>query len=168
MSIDLLRIDQRLFVYVELLLHAAGCGQQAVQRNALPQVRGIIVEQVSNIKTCFMQKEDQMTTVATVLEKLRIRKTDNEFRWTPDGFTAGKGKTYQPDELLIVKTYRFEGMSDPADNSIIYIIRANDGLTGYSLDAYGAYSNHEDEEGYDNFIRQIPVEDHDDQLNEEI
>lgn len=109
-----------------------------------------------------------MTTIAEVMEKLRQDKTDNEFRWTPEGFTAGKGKTYQPEDLQIIKTYRFEGVSDPADNSIIYIIRANDGLTGYSLDAYGTYSNHEGEEGYDNFIRQIPIANHDDQITEEI
>lgn len=115
-----------------------------------------------------MQQEDQMTTLAGVMEKLRLKKIDNEFRWTPEGFTAGKGKNYQPEDLLITKTYRFEGMSDPSDNSILYIINANDGLTGYSLDAYGLYSNHDDEEGYDNFIRQIPMEAHDEQLNEEI
>jgi hypothetical protein len=38
------------------------------------------------------------------------------------------------------------------------------GLTGYSLDAYGTYSNHDDEKGYDNFIRMIPEKDHDTQL----
>src|SRR5262249_29043633 len=105
-----------------------------------------------------------MSTTSEVLEKLRQKNMNHEFRWTPDGFTAGKGKTYQPDELEIIKTFRFEGESDPSDMSIIYIIRANDGLTGYSLDAYGAYSAHEDEEGYDNFIRKIPQAGHDQQL----
>lgn len=107
-----------------------------------------------------------MTTSSEVLEKLRQKKMDNEFRWTAEGFSAGKGKLYQPDELEIIKTFRFEGASDPSDTEILYIIRANDGLTGYSQDAYGVYSNHEDEEGYDNFIRQIPQPKagHDDQL----
>jgi hypothetical protein len=99
----------------------------------------------------------EMTTLSSVLERLRIKKIDNEFRWTPEGFTAGKGKVYTPDQLTIIKTYRFEGESDPSDMEILYIIKANDGLIGYSIDAYGAYSNHEDEEGYDNFIRQIPI-----------
>lgn len=107
---------------------------------------------------------DTMSTTSEVLETLRLKKMDNEFRWTPEGFTAGKSKTYQPDELEIVKTFRFEGASDPSDTAILYVIRANDGLTGYTLDAYGVYSSHENEGGYDNFIRQIPQAGHDEQL----
>jgi hypothetical protein len=98
-----------------------------------------------------------MNSVSQILEKLRVHKIDNEFRWTEQGFTANKGKFYQPDELEILKTFRFEGASDPSDTEILYIIRAKDGLTGYSLDAYGVYSSHENDPGYDNFIRQIPA-----------
>jgi len=105
-----------------------------------------------------------MTSLLSILEKLRIRKQDNEFKMTPEGFTAGKGKAYTPSELKIIKTYRFEGDSNPSDSSIIYLIEANDGLVGYSLDAYGAYSSHDDEEGYDEFIRKIPMEDRDEQI----
>ena len=111
-----------------------------------------------------MQVINEMTTLSTVLEKLRVKKMDNEFRWTEEGFTAGKGKSYQPEDLTIIKTFRFEGDSNPSDSSILYVIEATDGLIGYSLDAYGMYSNHDDEEGYDNFIRQIKVENRDDQL----
>lgn len=106
---------------------------------------------------------DEMTTLATVLEKLRLKKRDNEFRMTEEGFGIGNGKFYTPEDLKILRTYRFEGASDPADSSILYIIEANDGLTGYSIDAYGAYSNHEDD-GYDDFIKQIPIEETDERL----
>jgi hypothetical protein len=105
----------------------------------------------------MLDAKTEMTTLSSVMEKLRIKKIDNEFRWTPEGFTAGKGKFYTPDQLAILKTYRFEGESDPSDMEILYIIKAADGLIGYSIDAYGMYSNHEDEGGYDNFIRQIPI-----------
>ena len=107
-------------------------------------------------------KPGEMTTVTSVLERLRVKKRDKEFRMTPEGFTAGTGKFYQPEDLKIIKTYRFEGESDPADSSIIYVIEANDGLIGYSMDSYGAYSDHE-EEGYDDFIRKINVEERDEQ-----
>jgi hypothetical protein len=116
----------------------------------------------------MQDQKNQMSTLSAILEKLRMKKIDNEFRWTPQGFSAGKGKTYQPEELAIIKTYRFEGESDPSDMEILYIIEAKDGLTGYSIDAYGTYSNHEDEEGYDNFIRKMPVVDRDEQLIFEI
>ena len=115
-------------------------------------------------KNYTMFKPSEMTSLSEILEKLRLKKMDNEFKCTDKGFTAGKNKNYQPEELKIIRTYRFEGDSDPADSSIIYLIEANDGLIGYSMDAYGMYSTHDEEEGYDNFIRQIPVEERDEQL----
>jgi hypothetical protein len=114
-----------------------------------------------------MQHED-LTTLSTVLEDLRQRKLANEFRWTKDGFYAVNGNTYQPEDLTIIKTYRFEGANDPSDSSILYLIEAKDGHTGYSIDAYGAYSSHDNEPGYDNFIRQIPEAGREGQLNADI
>jgi hypothetical protein len=105
----------------------------------------------------MLDAKTEMTTLSSIMEKLRIKKIDNEFRWAPEGFTAGKGKFYTPDQLAILKTYRFEGESNPSDMEILYIIKAVDGLIGYSIDAYGMYSNYEDGGGYDNFIRQIPI-----------
>ena len=103
-----------------------------------------------------------MTTLSSVLEKLRIRKQDNEFQIVDENFISPAGKLYKPDELLIIKSYRFEGDSNPSDSSVIYLIEANDGLIGYSMDAYGAYSNHGDDY-YDEFIRKIPVSERDEQ-----
>lgn len=97
-----------------------------------------------------------MTTLSGVLEKLRLKKIDNEFKMTPEGFTAGKGKYYKPEDVKIIRTYRFEGESNPEDNSVIYIIEASDGLIGYSIDAYGAYSDHDSD--YDDFLRKIPMD----------
>ena len=123
-------------------------------------LKGTIEQQ----KKTTMQTPITMTSLLSVLEKLRIRKQDNEFKMTPEGFTAGKGKVYQAEELKIIKTYRFEGDdSSPSDSSIIYLIEANDGLIGYSLDAYGVYSNHDEEDGYDEFIRKLPMEERDEQ-----
>ncbi|MFT3909805.1 MAG: hypothetical protein QM737_10300 [Ferruginibacter sp.] len=110
-----------------------------------------------------MATKTEMTTLSTVMEKLRLRKHDNEFRMTAKGFGSDKGKCYQPEDLKIIRTYRFEGDSDPADSSILYIIEANDGKVGYSLDAYGVYSNHDDER-YDDFIRKIPMEEREEQV----
>ncbi len=105
----------------------------------------------------------EMTTLSSVLEKLRIKKRDSEFRMLPGGFGIGNGKFYVPEDLKIIKTYRFEGDSDPSDSSVLYVIEAKDGLIGYSIDAYGVYSNHGDD-GYDDFIRQIPTHEIDEHL----
>jgi hypothetical protein len=118
-------------------------------------------------KRIFMAyfKPDQkieMTTLSSILEKLRVKKIDNEFRMTPEGFTAGNSKFYKPEELRIIRTYRFEGESNPEDNAVIYLIEANDGLIGYSIDAYGAYTDHDAD--YDDFLRKIPVEEKEEDL----
>ena len=110
-----------------------------------------------------MPQKDEMNTLSQIMNKLTVKGYDKEFRWTKDGFSYND-KTYKPEDLTIVKTYRFEGVSDPSDMSILYLIKAQDGFIGYSLDAYGVYSNHDDEEGYDNFIRQIAVKDNEEQL----
>ena len=107
---------------------------------------------------------DTMTTSSEVLEHLRQKNIANEFRWTPKGFLAPNGQTYRPGDLKILRTFRFEGLSNPSDMEILYVLKAEDGFIGYSLDAYGAYSSHDNEFGYDNFIRQIPESGHDDQL----
>ena len=112
---------------------------------------------------CMSATADEMTTLSSVLEKLRVTKRDNEFRMLPGGFGTGNGKFYKAEDLKILRTYRFEGASDPSDSTILYIIQANDGMTGYSIDAYGAYSNHDDD-GYDDFIRQIPIEETEERL----
>ena len=109
-----------------------------------------------------MATKNEMTTLSVILEKLRIKKQDNEFRMTDKGFGTESGKVYQPEDLKIIRTYRFEGESDPSDSSILYLIEANDGRIGYSIDAYGAYSNHDDDL-YDEFIRKIPMEEREEQ-----
>ena len=111
-----------------------------------------------------MQFPHEMTTLSHIMEKLRQKKMDTEFRWIQEGFTTCKGKVYQPANLTINKVYRFEEMTNPSDLCILYVIEADDGLIGYSLDAYGTYSNHDNEAGYDNFIRLIPEKGHDEQL----
>jgi len=64
-------------------------------------------------------KPGEMTTLSSVLEKLRVKKHDKEFRMSPEGFTVGTGKFYKPEDLKIIRTYRFEGDTDPSDSTII-------------------------------------------------
>ena len=106
----------------------------------------------------------QMSTLSSVLEKLRLKKIDNEFRWGDGVFTGNNGNAYLSEDLKIIKVYRFEGESDPGDSSVLYILEASNGLIGYSIDAYGIYSNHDDAEGYNNFLRQVRMEDREEQI----
>ena len=112
-----------------------------------------------------MEKPGEMTTLSRVLEKLHEKGFDHELKMSDHGRMQNveKQKIYNPEELKIIKTYRFEGESDPADMSVLYLIEDQDGEIGYVLDAYGAYSTHE-ESGFDEFLQKIPVEDREDQL----
>ena len=103
-----------------------------------------------------------MSTLSGVLEKLRKQRYDNEFTMEGDSLTTTNGNKYMPDDLTIIKTYRFEGDSDPADSSVLYVIEAKDGLIGYVMDIYGAESDHD--AAFDDFVRQIKMEDRAEQL----
>lgn len=50
-------------------------------------------------------------------------------------------RLYQPENIQVNNFYRFEGASDPADNSILYLIETADGIKGTLADAYGAYAD---------------------------
>ena len=52
-------------------------------------------------------------------------------------------KRYKAKEIKAVNFYRYEGISDPDDMSIIYAIETNDGNKGTLIDAYGRYSDEE-------------------------
>lgn len=50
-------------------------------------------------------------------------------------------KKYKPKDVKAVNFYRFEGISDPDDMSILYAIETCDGTKGTLVDAYGHYSD---------------------------
>lgn len=50
-------------------------------------------------------------------------------------------KEYQSRELKIVESFRFEGMTDPADQSVLFAILANDGTKGTIIMSYSANHN---------------------------
>ncbi|NEN23814.1 phosphoribosylpyrophosphate synthetase [Cryomorpha ignava] len=46
-----------------------------------------------------------------------------------------------PEDFEVDAFYRFEGMSNADDNSIVYAITGNNGTKGILVDAYGVYSS---------------------------
>jgi len=47
-------------------------------------------------------------------------------------------KEYQPEDLIIVNTFRFEGMTNPEDQTELFAIVAHDGLRGTLVMSYSA------------------------------
>jgi hypothetical protein len=67
--------------------------------------------------------------------------TEN-FKATPKGLESIEtSKKYTPDQLEVVDFYRFEGITDPADMSVLYVIKTHDGAKGTLVDAYGTYAD---------------------------
>ena len=108
------------------------------------------------------QRASVMSTLSGVLERLHKQRYDNEFKMEGECFITPNGNKYKPEDLTIIKTYRFEGDSDPSDSSVLYVIEAKDHLIGYVMDIYGAQSDHD--AAFDDFVRQIKVEGRDEQL----
>jgi len=91
------------------------------------------------------------TLSESVNEALQKGYTEN-FKVITKGLCTEDEKTiYIPQDIAITNFYRFEGYSDPQDNSILYLIETKDGLKGTLIDAYGAAADAK----ISNFIRDV-------------
>ena len=81
-------------------------------------------------------------TMDEAVEELRRRGFTTDFTVDKEsGRVAAGGQAFASDELTIVEHYRFEGMSDPDDSSVLYALEGPDGAKGLLVDAYGAYAD---------------------------
>tara|TARA_R110002012_G_scaffold320819_6_gene546056 strand:- start:34378 stop:34701 length:324 start_codon:yes stop_codon:yes gene_type:complete len=99
-----------------------------------------------------------MTTYSQVLNILPERGYGNELNIKRAGASFdGSEKLFQPEQLKIIKVYRFEGESDPSDMAVIYLLHSDTDEKGFLLNAYGTYSD-EDNQYYDEFIKRVPID----------
>ena len=97
-------------------------------------------------------KTEDMKTLASCINKLMLDGYEKDFKVTEEGLCGvHENECYQPEEVHIVNFYRFEGASDPADNSILYAIETNDGTKGVLTDAFGPYAD----VNVDSFIKRV-------------
>ncbi len=83
--------------------------------------------------------------------------TEEGFR---EDFRAGEtgiigslfGGSYQPEDLRIVEFFRFEGMTDPQDETVVFAIEAKDGNRGTLVMSYSAQHDQNTE-----LIKRIPL-----------
>lgn len=95
-----------------------------------------------------------MTDLEKCLNKLESEGYTDQFRVENRkliDLTANK--KYKPKDVKAVNFYRFEGISNPDDMSILYAIETSDGRKGTLIDAYGFYSDDETGE----FMNQIQI-----------
>lgn len=83
-----------------------------------------------------------MKPMTEVVNNLTLKGYEESFKIEGTALiAAGSKKKYKPADISVLDFYRFEGASDPADNSIVYAIETTTGIKGTLVDAYGAYSD---------------------------
>ncbi len=100
-----------------------------------------------------------MLTLSQIMEKLREKGITDEIRMTKDKrfVITGTEKSHKAEDLKIIRVYRFEGESDPADNVALYLVEDVYGNKAMIIDSYGANSNYDGRE-FDDFIKSLPTE----------
>ena len=84
----------------------------------------------------------EMSPIVSVMSDLTQKGYTTQFKATDKGLCSmTTQKNFKPDQIEIKHFYRFEGESDPNDNSILYAIETKTGEKGTLLDSYGAYSD---------------------------
>lgn len=95
---------------------------------------------------------EKMATLSSSIALAAKRGYTTEFTVKPNGMLwDSEDRYYHPEEVAIDNFYRFEGESDPADSSVLYLITTADGKKGTLTDAYGAYGNAD----ISTFIREV-------------
>ncbi len=83
-----------------------------------------------------------LTTMVSTLNSFIQRGYTEDYKAVSSGLKALKtGKIYLPQEVVVVDFHRFEGTSDPGDESILYAIETDDGGKGTLVDAFGPASD---------------------------
>lgn len=84
-------------------------------------------------------------TLIETLEDLKAKGYTYDFNLTAHALEIHKDDgvrlSLSPEDFTIVDIFRFEGMSNPSDSSILYVIESCDGLKGTLVSSYGMYSD---------------------------
>ncbi|MGE5519713.1 MAG: hypothetical protein ACM3VS_07280 [Candidatus Dadabacteria bacterium] len=83
-----------------------------------------------------------MTEQEKVHKQLEQEGYTDQFRVEKDKLVnLTTNKKYKAKDVKVSNFYRFEGVSNPDDMSILYAIETTDGSKGTLTDAYGLYSD---------------------------
>ena len=103
----------------------------------------------SNDRMTFMNNEENL------MSKLEQHGYTQQFNVQKDRLVSlTTGKKYRSADVKAVNFYRFEGITDPDDMSILYAVETVDGAKGTLMDAYG-YNSDQDTGA---FMKQVEIE----------
>lgn len=78
----------------------------------------------------------QYNSPSLAINDLRKRGYTEDFNLEENCLVCN-AQRFSPNDFTIHEVYRFEGPSDPADESVVYGIESNNGLKGILVDGYG-------------------------------
>lgn len=79
------------------------------------------------------------SSLSVAIADLQKQGFTEDFNLIAEGIESKSLKAkWKAGDLEVVKFYRFEGMTDPGDNTILYLIETNGGRKGLLVDVYGA------------------------------
>jgi hypothetical protein len=107
-----------------------------------------------------METPEELNTLSETINFLKESGFTEEFEIKDDSFIIKSGEKFKPDELSIIKVYRFEGVSDPADMSVLYAIKTSSGLKGIYVDAFGVYADQNGEKAAELLKKVKIIKDH--------
>ena len=89
------------------------------------------------------KNEHNLKSLTQVLEDLREQGYSTDFRFEKNRLLTfdRASKSYHVSDIAIVDVYRFEGNTDPADDSVLYVIMTGDGRKGTISNGYRAFAN---------------------------
>src|SRR5688572_22928791 len=83
-----------------------------------------------------------MKSLATCVNRMITEGFSEDFKVVEERlFSINKQRYYKPEEVQVVNFFRFEDMSDPNDNAVLYVLETADGTRGILIDAYGIYND---------------------------
>jgi len=87
----------------------------------------------------MLPNDKTLTTAISRLQKLGF---DKDFKLDKgEMICLQTKKRYQTEDMLIVSSQRFKGLSNPTDMTALYVIQCKDGTRGLILTAYSSHGN---------------------------
>ena len=86
-----------------------------------------------------MENSNKYDTLSDATEDLLKNGYTYNFQVSETGkLTDNKALEFDPSEVILKEVHRFEGISNPADSSILYAVQTRSGEKGIVIDSYGA------------------------------
>jgi hypothetical protein len=97
-------------------------------------------------------KNNRYSTLAEATSELKKRGFNANFSVTDSEKLAdNEGNEFNPSDVKLIEFHRFEGISNPADSTIVYALETGSNVKGTLVDSFGADST----QAVSEFMKQV-------------